>query len=505
VARARVIGDNRRVLAAPNIAASAGPQPEIRALIQERWACPRCRDRRLQVAADSIRCGACGAAFVNERGIPLFLTPWTAPPPRERLDLTVVVLALNERENVRRLIPDIQKTLASAGMRYDLLVMDGGSTDGTGDVAASLGARVHRQTRRGYGGAVAEALQITQSDYVLMMDADLSHPAPFLNELWKAREQSDLVVASRYVPGARFDAPFLRKVLSRILNVVFTRFLVLPIHDVSSGFRLYRTEAFRNIPLQGTNFETLEELLIKAFLEGRTLSEIPFHYAPRQEGRSHVHFVRFAICFLKTLYHMWALRASIAAADYDDRAFDSRIPLQRYWQRARYGIVVRWMRDCPGTLLDVGCGSSRIIQHLKNAVGMDVLVPKLRYLRAKSQSVLQGSVFELPFADQTFEGLVCSQVIEHIEGGPRPFEEMARVLKPGGRLVIGTPDYGRPWWPAIERVYKLVHPNGYADEHITHYTLPSLTKHLEAAGFDVLDHHYILGAELNVLARRRAS
>jgi dolichol-phosphate mannosyltransferase len=483
----------------------AAPPKQISPLILERWACPRCRDRRLKISAESVECPGCSAAFVNERGIPLFLESWAPAAPRERLDLTVVVLALNERENIRRLIPDIQRSLAAEGMSYELLVTDGGSTDGTPEVATSLGARVHRQTRRGYGGAVAEALQMTHSDYVLMMDADLSHPAPFLAELWKAREQSDLVVASRYVPGARFDAPAIRKVLSRILNVVFTRFLVLPIHDVSSGFRLYRTEAFRSIPLQGTNFETLEELLIKAYLEGRSLSEIPFHYAPRQEGRSHVHFVRFAICFLKTLYHMWALRASIAAADYDDRAYDSRIPLQRFWQRARHDAVLGWMRECPGTVLDIGCGSSRILQSLPSAVGMDVLVPKLRYMKGKGQAVVQGSVFDLPFADASFDGLVCSQVIEHIEGGMRPFYEMARVVKPGAPVVVGTPDYGRPWWPAIERAYKFAHPNGYADEHITHYTLPSLTRHLKDAGFEVLGHKYILGAELNVLARRRTS
>jgi ubiquinone/menaquinone biosynthesis C-methylase UbiE len=381
--------------------------------------------------------------------------------------------------------------------------MDGGSADGTAAVAAELGARVERQTRRGYGGAVAEALQLARGRYTLMMDADLSHPVPFLAELWKARERGDLVIASRYVPGALFDAPWMRKVLSRILNVTFRQLLSLPVRDLSSGFRLYRTDAFRSIRIDGTNFEALEELLIKAYLDGRQVAEIPFHYEPRREGKSKVHFLTFGAAFARTLYRMWALRSSIDAADYEARAYDSRIPLQRFWQRARHRAVLRWMKDEPGVILDVGCGSSRILQDLPRAVGLDVLVPKLRFMRSRCSAVLQGSIFELPFADASFDAAVCSQVVEHLPGGDKPFAELARVLKPGGRAVVTTPDYGRPYWPAIERAYKLAHPNGSADEHLTHYSLSSLREHLERAGFEVLDHDYILGAELSVLARKR--
>ena len=67
---------------------------------------------------------------------------------------------------------------------------------------------------------------------------------------------------------------------------------------------------------------------------------------------------------------MWTLRNSIASADYDERAFYSLIPLQRYWQRRRHAIISRVARDA-GRTLDVGCGSSIIMQSLNNAVGLD--------------------------------------------------------------------------------------------------------------------------------------
>jgi dolichol-phosphate mannosyltransferase len=490
-------------LAAPDARSAVATTPETPTLLRDRWACPRCRARALRETPATIDCPACGASYAREQGVPLFLQPVTAPPAAEAFDLTVVVLALNERENLRRLLPDIREALAAEGMRYELLVVDGGSSDGTRELAAELGARVHAQKRRGYGGAVAEALQIAGGRFVLMMDGDLSHPARVVADLWRARERGDLVVASRYVPGAKFDAPWMRKVLSRILNITFTRALSLPINDVSSGFRLYRAEAMRGIELTGTNFETLEELLIKAHHEGRRLSEIAFHYEPRREGQSHVRFFTFAVCFLKTLYRMWALRSSMSAADYEDRAFRSRIPLQRLWQRARHRVVMDWIRDRPGAVLDVGCGSGRVVQELPQAVGLDPLAAKLRYVARRGATVAQGSVFDLPFAAETFETVVCNQVIEHLPEGPQPFTEIARVLKPGGAAVVGTPDFGCRRWRVVERLYKRLHPNSTADEHLSRYTRETLEARLRAAGLEVAAVRYVMGAEVNVLARKR--
>jgi hypothetical protein len=76
------------------------------------------------------------------------------------------------------------------------------------------------------------------------------------------------------------------------------------------------------------------------------------------------------------------------------------------------------------------------------------------------------------------------------------------VLKVGGTLVCGTPDYGRPWWPITEFFYKLILPNAYADEHITHYTKASLTAILAECGFRCLAYRYICGGELIIKARK---
>jgi hypothetical protein len=82
------------------------------------------------------------------------------------------------------------------------------------------------------------------------MDADQTCSFNLLKELWDAHDAADVVVASRYTYGGQAKIPILRKTLSRILNVVFSRGLDLPLHDMSSGFRLYISPEYVDLALE---------------------------------------------------------------------------------------------------------------------------------------------------------------------------------------------------------------------------------------------------------------
>jgi ubiquinone/menaquinone biosynthesis C-methylase UbiE len=192
---------------------------------------------------------------------------------------------------------------------------------------------------------------------------------------------------------------------------------------------------------------------------------------------------------------LWRLRNGIGCCDYDARAYHSWIIPQRYWQRRRFAIIESMLRK-HRAILDIGCGSSEIIRSLPAMVGLDVNVGKLRFLRSTNPRLVRGSAFALPFRRGSFSTVVCSEVIEHIPMNDSLFEEMARVLEPGGTLVLGTPDYDSRLWIWIEYLYKRLMPGGYADEHISHYTSAGLVDLLRRFGFEVVSKQSILGAEV---------
>jgi dolichol-phosphate mannosyltransferase len=418
------------------------------------------------------------------------------------VELSVILPAHKEGRNLAVLLPKLRGVLAEIGVGAEILVVARVRDEETLRAAGTSGAQVVEQLSPGYGGALRTGFSLSSGRYLLTMDADLSHEPKFIADLWNGRGSGEVLIASRYVAGGAATMPLGRRVLSRALNRVFARGLGFRVHDLSSGFRLYDARALQGIDLSASDFDILQEILVKIHMQGWRVREIPFAYVPRAFGSSNARVIPFGLSYLRTFYSLWKLRNSILAADYDDRAFDSPIPLQRYWQRERFRLITNSIP--PGTrTLDVGCGSSRIIGALPpGSVAVDVLLRKLRYARRFDRSLVQASGFSLPFAAETFPCVVCSQVIEHVARESPIIDELCRVLTPGGRLILGTPDYGGWQWPLFEAAYAKLAPGGYADEHVTHYTREQLVELFERRQYVLEASHYILGAELVLVLRK---
>jgi len=418
------------------------------------------------------------------------------------MDLSVVIPALEEGENLARLLPQLRRALDAVGAETEILVVTAFADELTCSAARLASAEVLVQARPGYGGALLTAFQQARGRFVLTMDADLSHPPGVLPELWRLRHTADVLIASRYVSGGSASMPRSRLWLSLLLNAFFRRGLSVPVRDLSSGFRLYRREVLSSTAVEALDFDILQRILVHVLAEGWSIREVPFHYEPRRHGRSHARLLRFGIAYLRTFARLWRLRNSIAAADYDDRAHDSPIWLQRYWQRQRYRHL-RELVEGEGPVLDVGCGSSRIIAALPpGSVAVDVLMRKLRYARRFGRHLVCASGFRLPFRDQSFACVLCSEVIEHVPKDSPILDELCRVLAPGGRLVLGTPDYANWQWVWMEKAYAVAAPGGYADEHIAHYTRRELVESFARRGYTCEATRYIMKGEL-ILALRK--
>ena len=208
--------------------------------------------------------------------------------------LAIAIPCLDEGANLAVLLPEINAVIKARALPAQVFVFDGGSKDGSQDTAQAHGAEVIVQRGYGYGGALFTAIQYLPAEFILTLDADLSHPADVIAELYAARHQADIVIASRYVPGGRAEMTLFRAWASRFLNRVLRRRLKLEARDITSGYRIYRRAAVINLPLRSEHFAVLPELLARAKGRGATVAEIPFTYRPRKHGTTHVRLWRFA-------------------------------------------------------------------------------------------------------------------------------------------------------------------------------------------------------------------
>jgi len=421
------------------------------------------------------------------------------------VELSIIIPAKDEAGNLARLLPELAAVLADLSIEYEILVVSNAEDVNTRVDASDSRARTLKQAEPGYGGALLTGFAAARGSFILTMDADLSHRPSVVRDLWEQRATAEVIVASRYVSGGSAEMPILRLMLSQILNRFFALGLSLPVRDLSSGFRLYRADLIRTSPFGARDFDLLQEMLVRLYCDGWRIREIPFDYRPRKDGRSKARVVKFGIAYLRTFWTLWRIRNSILSADYDDRAYDSVLWPQRWWQRSRLADVTALIGS-NGPVLDVGSGSSRIIGTLPpGSVAVDILLRKLRYARRFSRPVVQATVFALPFQDGSFPCVLCSQVIEHVAREPQLFDELARVLAPEGLLVVGTPDYGSWQWPMIEWLYARLGPGGYADEHITHYSRVELLAEFMRRGFVLEAERSIVRAELTLAFRKGRS
>jgi glycosyltransferase involved in cell wall biosynthesis len=218
-----------------------------------------------------------------------------------QVDLTILLLTLNEADNLAMLLPRIQKSLSINGLSYEIIVIDAHSTDDTVGVATRYGALAVQQHTIGYGSALLEGFSLATGRYILTLDADLSHDPAHISRLWNARENADVVIASRFCSGGTTQAPIVRSLLSRCLNWSYARVLNIPIADMSSGFRLYSAECVKSRVFRGAGFEILEEVLASIYLAGGRVVELPFTYLPRAHGTSKAKIIRFGTRILITL------------------------------------------------------------------------------------------------------------------------------------------------------------------------------------------------------------
>jgi len=204
------------------------------------------------------------------------------------VEVSVVVPTYNERETLSELVGRLHQALGSG---YEVVVVDDSSPDGTADLARELGRQhpvrvLQRPGKLGLGSAVLEGARAASGRWVVVMDADLSHPPEVVPQLVDAlRSGAELAVGSRYVPGGGVrDWPWRRRLMSRVAVALARLWLRERVSDPVSGFFAARRELLLDPSLEGIGYKILLEVLVRN--RGRSVVEVAYVFTDRRGGRS---------------------------------------------------------------------------------------------------------------------------------------------------------------------------------------------------------------------------
>src|SRR4051812_6244729 len=223
--------------------------------------------------------------------------------------VAILLPCFNEIGNISAAVAEARMAAASAADDYEIIVVDDGSTDGTGEAAHSLAAAdphvqvLAHERNRGYGAALRTGIAAARLPWLLLTDADLQFDLMQLTDVTRLTATYDLILGRR---TPRRD-PLYRRVYGHTWNWLVRRALELPVRDVDCAFKLARTALLQSLELRSTGAMISPELVARSLAVGVRLVEVDVAHRPRRSGEQSGASPRV---ILRALSELRALRVS---------------------------------------------------------------------------------------------------------------------------------------------------------------------------------------------------
>jgi glycosyltransferase involved in cell wall biosynthesis len=197
----------------------------------------------------------------------------------------VVIPCLNEAETIATCVIKARRSMERAGLLGEVIVSDNGSTDGSPELAATAGARVVHETRKGYGSAYLAGFAAARGRFIVMGDGDDTYDFDEVDRFVEPlRDGADMVMGSRLKGTIHKGAmpPLHRYVGNPVLTGILNLFYGSGVSDAHCGMRAFRRDALRSLDLRTSGMEFASEMVIRASKAGLKIDEIPIEYHPRR-------------------------------------------------------------------------------------------------------------------------------------------------------------------------------------------------------------------------------
>jgi dolichol-phosphate mannosyltransferase len=233
--------------------------------------------------------------------------------PEMGVDVSIITPVYNERDNLRKFIPKLEKVLSKTLKNFEIVIVDDNSPDGSGKIALELADEygnikvLRRPKKMGLGTAYKEGYKLTEGRLIVSIDSDLSHDPKILPNMMDETETADIVIGSRFVKGGGIKGRSMwRDMLSTFANYFIRAMTRRNIRDWTSGLRVYRREVWEtSMPrVECMKWDFQFESLYKALFDNFKVKEVPITFHERLEGNSKFSITEafyFIISFFKIL------------------------------------------------------------------------------------------------------------------------------------------------------------------------------------------------------------
>lgn len=215
--------------------------------------------------------------------------------------ISIIIPTYHEAGNIGEMVKRTKKLSSVYSM--EIIVVDGGSKDGTPDIAEKAGATkvIRFPYKRGKGLDLWEAFQEARGDYIIEIDADLQFDPEQIPLFIKAFEEgADVVIASR---DNYKESPLWRTFGNRFLSYLTSFVLMYRIYDVLAGFKAAKKEVMLSLDLKEKGFMYESEIVVKAVRMGYKMAQIPVRYKRRMRENSQVSLIKDGLRFIRSIIY----------------------------------------------------------------------------------------------------------------------------------------------------------------------------------------------------------